>query len=86
MVFLKGQRNYRKPKVRCPSLKRAHFGRNIMLLREDAESMEGWAYGKHRQIGGNDEDGPPSKVLESRGIRTLWVILVVHKIGRFGWI
>jgi len=57
-----------------------------MLLREDAESMEGWAYEKHRQIGGNDEDGPPSKVLESRGIRTLWVILVVHKIGRFGWI
>jgi len=53
-----------------------------MLLREDAESMEGWAYGKHRQIGGNDEDGPPSKVLESRGIRTLWVIFVVHKIGR----
>ena len=42
--------------------------------------------GKHPKIRGNDEDGPLSKVLESRGIRTVWVILVVHKIAGFGWI
>jgi hypothetical protein len=36
---------------------------------------------KHPGIRENDEDGPPSKVLELRGIRTLLVIFVVHKIA-----
>jgi len=42
--------------------------------------------GKHPQIHESDEDGPLSEVLESRGIRKLWVIVVVHKICRLGWL
>ena len=30
----------------------------------------------------NDEDRPLPKVLELRGIRTLWVIFVIPKISR----
>jgi hypothetical protein len=40
---------------------------------------------KDPQVRENDEDGPLSKVLESRGIRMLWVIFVVHKIARLEW-
>jgi len=36
---------------------------------------------EHPEIRENDEDGPLSKALESRGMRTVWVIFVIHKIA-----
>jgi hypothetical protein len=40
---------------------------------------------KHPQFREDDEDRPPSKVLESRGIRTLWVVFVTHKRRTLPW-
>jgi hypothetical protein len=40
---------------------------------------------KHPQFREDDEDRPPSKVLESRGIRTLWVVFVIHKRRTLPW-
>ena len=58
----------------CSKLKK--FLQNICL---DGEGR------KDSQVRENDEDGPLSKALESRGSRMLWVIFVVHKIDRLGW-
>ena len=40
---------------------------------------------KHFRFRENDEDRPPLKVLELRGIRRVWVIFVVHKSRSFTW-
>jgi len=64
----------------CPQRGQMKLHQQPTLFTGKEKKWEGVKW-KHPQIREKGEDGPLSKVLESRGIRTLWVIFVVHKIA-----